>query len=278
MTNRIWKFAGLSAMTTAGLLAQSGVVTGTPFQQVGQMSDPGVIVPKPVSNGWFTAAPGGRGGPQVVVGKPFSGTEERKTVQTLGDGTQIESSDSDVYFRDSQGRTRVEQTVNNSGRIVIVDPVEHVSIILNPGKKTAIKTSMATVPQAGVAVMRAGRAGDGGRAPTDYADGYIAGQAAAMRDLHLNTENLGVQTINGVAADGTRMSQTIAAGKIGNNRDIHIVNERWYSNDLQMLVKTVNSDPRFGVTTYQMTNIVQGMQDPSLFQIPADYTVTEPAK
>jgi RNA polymerase sigma factor (sigma-70 family) len=81
--------------------------------------------------------------------------------------------------------------------------------------------------------------------------------------------------------DTARLRKAIAAlperaGRIGNNRDIHVVNERWYSNDLQRLVKTVNSAPRFGVTTYQLANIVQGTQDPALFQIPSDYAVVEP--
>jgi hypothetical protein len=106
-----------------------------------------------------------------------------------------------------------------------------------------------------------------------------AGRAGAGRAAAQNppptSEELGVQTMNGVAAQGIRSTQTIPAGRIGNNRDIHVVNERWYSSDLQLLVKTVNSDPRFGVTTYQLLNIVQGTQDPSLFQIPSDYTVVE---
>jgi hypothetical protein len=55
-----------------------------------------------------------------------------------------------------------------------------------------------------------------------------------------------------------------------------VVNERWYSKDLQMVVKSVNSDPRFGTTTYELTNVVQGA-DPTLFQIPGNYTVTESA-
>jgi hypothetical protein len=53
------------------------------------------------------------------------------------------------------------------------------------------------------------------------------------------------------------------------------VNESWYSADLQMLVKSVNTDPRFGETTYRLTNIVRAMQNPALFQIPPDYTVSD---
>ncbi len=92
------------------------------------------------------------------------------------------------------------------------------------------------------------------------------------------TENLGSQSINGVTAQGFRTTMTIPKGQIGNNRDIKVVNERWFSNDLQMLVKSVNSDPRFGDTTYQVTKIVQSAPDPALFQIPSDYTVSDQSR
>ncbi|SPF56561.1 hypothetical protein SBA4_880044 [Candidatus Sulfopaludibacter sp. SbA4] len=44
-----------------------------------------------------------------------------------------------------------------------------------------------------------------------------------------------------------------------------------------MMVKTVNSDPRFGVTTYELTDIVQANPDAAMFQVPPGYAVTEPA-
>jgi hypothetical protein len=36
-----------------------------------------------------------------------------------------------------------------------------------------------------------------------------------------------------------------------------------------MLIKSVNKDPRFGETSYELTNIQQGAPDASLFKIPA---------
>ncbi len=39
-----------------------------------------------------------------------------------------------------------------------------------------------------------------------------------------------------------------------------------------VLIKT--TDPRFGNTTMQLTNVVQAEPDPTLFQVPPDYTVT----
>jgi hypothetical protein len=94
-------------------------------------------------------------------------------------------------------------------------------------------------------------------------------------DAEVNQEQLGTQTIEGVAAEGTRVTFTIAAGKIGNERPIVTVNEQWYSQELQTIVLSKNSDPRMGETTYRLTNIDRSEPDPSLFQVPADYTVEE---
>jgi hypothetical protein len=41
-----------------------------------------------------------------------------------------------------------------------------------------------------------------------------------------------------------------------------------------MMVKTTSTDPRFGTTTRELTNINRANPDPSLFKPPADYTVT----
>ena len=87
------------------------------------------------------------------------------------------------------------------------------------------------------------------------------------------TENLGTQTINGVVATGTRTTQTIPVGAIGNLQQIQIVREVWISQDLKVPVMIKTSDPRFGDTVMQLANIVQANPDASLFQVPAGYTV-----
>lgn len=94
-------------------------------------------------------------------------------------------------------------------------------------------------------------------------------------DAEVNQEQLGTQTIEGVAAEGARVTFTIPAGKIGNDRPIVTVNERWYSQELQTVVMSKNSDPRMGETTYRLTNIDRSEPDPSLFQVPPDYTLQE---
>src|SRR5258708_33309707 len=91
------------------------------------------------------------------------------------------------------------------------------------------------------------------------------------------TEQLGVQNIEGVDAEGTRTTTIIPAGAIGNERPIETVYERWYSKDLQLVVMSKHTDPRFGEQTYRLTNIVRSEPDSSLFSLPTGYKiVTEP--
>jgi hypothetical protein len=92
------------------------------------------------------------------------------------------------------------------------------------------------------------------------------------------TEELGVQNIEGVDAEGSRTITTIPAGAIGNERPIEITYEKWYSRDLQLVVMSKHNDPRFGEQTYRLTNIVRNEPDSSLFTLPTGYTlITEPS-
>lgn len=96
---------------------------------------------------------------------------------------------------------------------------------------------------------------------------------------NVQTEDLGSRDIEGVQATGTRRTVTIAAGVIGNEQPIQIVSERWYAPELKTVVLARRSDPRMGDHTYRLTNILRGEPDPSLFQVPSDYTVhVEPTR
>ena len=99
--------------------------------------------------------------------------------------------------------------------------------------------------------------------------------AGKRRIKEIVTTSLGTQTIGGVTAEGTRYTRTIPAGQIGNVKPIVIVTERWYSADLQMVVMTKRSDPRSGETVFQMTSITRTEPAATLFQVPADYTVSK---
>ena len=232
------------------------------YQQGAMVGAPGA---EPVMAGMIGAD--GRLGLLEVTGKPFSGTEVRRTVQLLVGGAKIEHTDSNQIYRDDQGRTRVEQTVNGRTSTVIMDPVARAVFVLDRASKTARKTAF--LPKA----MNGAVSVSEGKVMIRMAMGDPGQKANAVP--HLVSTELGEQAINGVMAQGTRESRTIPAGTIGNDRDLVIVDERWFSTDLQLLVKSVNTDPRFGETTYQLANIVRTMQDPALFKVPTDYTVQE---
>jgi hypothetical protein len=88
-------------------------------------------------------------------------------------------------------------------------------------------------------------------------------------------EQLGTKLIESVQAEGTRTTITIPAGEVGNERPIDIVDEQWRSKDLEVIVYSKHSDPRMGETVYSLVNISRADPSPSLFQVPADYTIQE---
>lgn len=98
---------------------------------------------------------------------------------------------------------------------------------------------------------------------------------ASTQKRSFNRESLGKKVIEGVEAEGSRNVMTIEAGQIGNERPIEIVDETWYSKEIEALVYSRHSDPRTGETTYRLTNIRRGEQPIDLFEIPADYKVNE---
>jgi hypothetical protein len=68
-------------------------------------------------------------------------------------------------------------------------------------------------------------------------------------------KNLGTESVNGRSADHWQI--THKDGSVSNV---------WIDNSLHFPIKTVS-----GGTTWQLTNIKEGPQDPSLFQVPAGY-------
>jgi hypothetical protein len=89
------------------------------------------------------------------------------------------------------------------------------------------------------------------------------------------TEKLEARSFDGVMAEGSRTTTTIPAGDIGNEMPIQIVDERWYSQELQVVVMTRHSDPRYGETSYRLTNITRTEPAATLFQVPSDYAVKD---
>ena len=254
-----------------------------------------------------------------IKGSPYSAEAVTETTQILSDGNRIVNSSTASLYRDSEGRTRREQTLKAIGgvaagaqplqTIMISDPVAGVSYSLDPVNRIARKSAMTSVTFQRAATAPGGaasgnatfvfnsngsegssvRAGSGtgavalpsAIAPTLTWSAQSMGEAGYKittrdgRSENVNKEDLGTQSIEGVSATGTRVTFTIPAGQIGNERPIDIVDERWFSKDLEAFVMTRHSDPRSGETVYRLTNIDRTEPDHSLFQVPADYDIKD---
>lgn len=85
------------------------------------------------------------------------------------------------------------------------------------------------------------------------------------------TTSLGTRDFDGVRADGTRTTWTIPAGRIGNEKPIDIVSERWYSPELMLVVYSRHADPRTGERIYRLEGLKREEPPADLFRIPSDY-------
>ena len=211
------------------------------------------------------------GSRELVKGAPYTATTVVETTQVLADGNRIVNKRSGLVARDSEGRVRREETLARIGplhvdspkMIFIHDPVAKAAYILNPDKQVA---HVMKHDAAGMKMMQ--------RMHQHMREHNGAeGKQAEMGEV--KKESLGTQEIEGVAAEGTRITRTIPAGAIGNEKPIEITVESWTSPDLHTLVLQKRSDPRFGETVFRLTNIKRNEPDASLFQIPAGYKTME---
>lgn len=227
---------------------------------------------------------------KLVKGAPYSAESVTEMVQTLADGTKITHTSKGSVQRDSEGRTRREQTLGAVGPMFadgkaprhafINDPVAGVHYVLELDEKIARKMPSPPGHEHGPGhhVVRFEKRvvlADKDKRTIDHDVVFRTADPADRKGEEARTEPLGQQTIEGVAAEGTRSVVTIPAGSIGNDRPIEIVSERWYSPQLQVVVLSRHSDPRFGETTYRLTGIERDEPDAAAFAVPSDFTVKE---
>lgn len=219
--------------------------------------------------------PDGQEGP--VLNKPFSAIEVRHSPHRVSIWDRTDYLDTNEFFRDARGRMRVQ----GSKIIVLFDPVMKKNYILRREDKDYKKQVIGHNPdnpdRARIAVFGdGGFIGDTGNYPSSASVGLpeMWGwfQGVFTPTNRVDTVDLGTQMINGVLCRGTRVTLTIPA--LDRKNDIHVFRERWYSDDLQALVESIDDDPRFGMSTYELKEIKRGEPDPSLFKLPEGYTPT----
>jgi hypothetical protein len=252
--------------------------------QVGDAAEVGPV-------GITTALAGPMG---TVAGAPYSAETSTQRIQILADGNRIEQATSGSVARDSHGRVRRDEGLPGLAAkngdvphiVMIDDPVAQVHWTLDAQTKTAMKMPIpggknGGFPALGMAPPPPGTTKtfffvQAERLPPSGGKNQVfVKRDASTDDSELSKSDLGMQTIEGVPARGTRITRTIPVEQIGNLQPIVITTESWYSPDLKVLVMSKSNDPRIGETTYKLTNIQRSEPAPNLFQPPDDYTVKD---
>lgn len=201
-------------------------------------------------------------GGKPVKGAPFTAQAITENTQTLANGARISRKNTATIYRDSEGRVRRELKLTGVGPlalegngvnlIFIDDPVSGEIFTLYPEEMTANRIK----PQGPLPGNRQEIKG-----PPEAGEG--------------KTESLGKKIIEGIEAEGTRTTFTIPVGQIGNDQPLYIISESWFSPELQIVIMSRHSDPRFGENVYRLTNINRTEPQRSLFTVSNDYKIVE---
>jgi hypothetical protein len=202
-------------------------------------------------------------GGTVIQGAPFSAVGVKETTQILSDNRRITRRMTQSIYRDSEGRTRNEwgnETKSQTGRRfpIIYDAVTDTlywgQMALKsqlPRKDTPPRKVKIITPQS---------------PPDDV-----------TKVLGETIEPLGTKTIEGVTAEGVRVTTTITMTEIGGVQSNKVIYERWYSQELRRNVLIKVTDPRFGEAVYRLTRIDRTEPARELFKIPtAENTPASP--
>jgi len=164
--------------------------------------------------------------------------------------------------RDSHGRIHnehrkmVKGSSNKDAKLLHVhlyDPQTRISTEINPDTQTFWTRTMNHPPSTVPPQIRfEGSAGSG-----------------VPANEFTKEEDLGIREIEGVPAHGVRETQTIPAG--AESKEIPIVDEYWYSEDLRINLIVKHSDPRTGTITLSVTQITRTEPDAEFFEIPEGY-------
>jgi hypothetical protein len=194
--------------------------------------------------------------------KPFSGSDSVDWTRTQEDGSVVAMHADAKLAPDSQGRIyreNVSRFPANSGQkshaneIMITDPIAHTKTTCEVAARHCNITSY--YAPASVSTKPDGTFGD---------------------DKHsVSRESLGNDVIDGLEVIGTRQTLTIGTGLEGNSQPLTVVEESWYAPELEVDLSITRKDPRQGTVVVHVVDLSRSDPDPVLFQVPANYTVSD---
>jgi len=200
---------------------------------------------------------------EPVLHSPYSAQRRFVSAERLADGTAKRTEAGGSEARDSQGRTysagERHWTYLDRGKPVLKS--EMLYRIYDPVSNTDTRWDSSS-KEAKVVHWPKGE-------PTDAVD--IRAFTGAVPDTVI--EKLGVRTIEGVVAEGTRSTYTIVGQQDKTGKLLTVVHETWYCPELKIVVLETNDDPRSGTTRNELLGIIRGEPDITKYRPPADYVI-----
>jgi hypothetical protein len=213
---------------------------------------------------------------------PFSADATTTVHATLGDGTRLDQTTTERFYRDSDGRVRVERSMDGL-RAPVTMAERHIRTVIarEPDLRGVFTLDAQTRTARAAARDLQGMTAGGGRGLAVPVGGarflvferaldLLSTDPAAFADVR--DEPLGTRQIAGVAATGRRVTIVVPPGYHGHDQAIEMVDERWESAELHLLIQSRHSDSR-GTIEYRLWNIQRTEPPPNLFEIPVEYTV-----
>ena len=237
--------------------------------------------------GAFAAGPFFAPEPPMTPGEPFTAVAQTRSTTNFADGNRIVRTNTVHYFRDGQGRVRVERangraanlTSTSGGSMVPVsesvsidDPVsgEHFTVI--PQMKSVAEFKLPQGPR----LKAMGRVTVGADLDVTAPFGLLGlgmgiGADGRTTESSAETTSLGQKVVNGVMATGTRIVRVIPAGALGNDKPIASTLEEWKSAELGIPVQISEQSSLGGDLRFDLEDVQRAEPDASLFTVPADY-------
>lgn len=233
--------------------------------------------PDDYNGGPFTRGP--------VYEAPFSAEAVTTVNLRFPDGRRLAQRTTARYFRDGNGRVRVEHLMEGLPaarspaergiRLVIAsNPCEPHASAVDPVTRTAHRffpSWLSAMTIGASSYLPIPLDGGGQFLHIERAVGVVDRGAIVPPGTLVDDAPLGMRRFSGLDVVGRRVTMTTATGQIGNDAPVVVRDEGWYSPDLHLVVAVDYSDSRYGTVRYRLTNLRREDQPSELFVLPEGY-------
>ena len=188
--------------------------------------------------------------------EPYSAEMVNERTRKLADGNQIVTRDTELQYRDRNGRTRVTyKSLQGRERTIVVDPQRLVGYMIRPERKDVLRVMGAPSP------LRS-----------------LLSRNIAFTEPPWSKEvktRLGVKAFHGLKSYGILTETHIPPGARDNEKEIVETMESWHAPVVQMVVYRRTNSPMHGEHVMRFQHLTAGDQPEELFALPKDYAVRE---